>query len=169
MRGVPEKNHSEGYPLELKNRSEDMTLQLSTCAACASPWIHPHYNQKKKGKLFDLFLFFFFFLPQQLFHPSDSLSPFLFWFPLEFRYLLLCVCRESGVSRTTSTTYPVHFCDEDSQWACMLSHTHFCSEGCWVNGSLYVCLQTTSISLHDWGTPRRQSPLSRTLHSICLM
>lgn len=45
------------------------------------------------------------FFPQQLFHPSDSLSPFLFWFPLDFRYPLLCVCRGSG---TPQLLVPCH-------------------------------------------------------------
>lgn len=45
--------------------------------------------------------------PQQLFHPSDSLSPFLFWFPLDFRYLLQCVCRGRGVLLPPSPKLPV--------------------------------------------------------------
>lgn len=83
MWGVPEKNHNEGCPLELKNRSEDLTQQqFSARTACARPWICPHYGQKRIRKpVWPLSFVFCFFL-------SSSSIPLIASHPFSSDFLL---------------------------------------------------------------------------------
>lgn len=116
------------------------------------------------------------FFPQQLFHPSDSLSPFLFWFPLDFRYPLLCVCRGSG---TPQLLVPCHQLLPDlTPHVCVMMTLsgrhlvwHQCSlEGCWVPGDVCVCMRAFVLSLLDRGSyysPRLYTVYSSKYPAYC--
>lgn len=104
MWAVPEKNLNEDYQLELNNRSEGVTQPYSMGEAMQGPRAHPTPQQREKENCVTSSFVVCFLL-------SSSFTLLIVSPPFSSDLLLIpgtccTVCRDNGVSRTTTAMYP---------------------------------------------------------------